>query len=186
MNSEWMKARQTRYGAYLVTYLLVIIAVLGATNWLANRHNKSYDSTANKRFSLSEQTAKVLKNLNQDVKLIYFDKNDRGQFSQARDVLDRYAVLSNKLHIEYIDPERKPREAMAAGFRPRETILGTTMVVNAKRKEEAKSLTEEDLTRALIRSLKSGERNVCFIAVSGEHTLDDSGRTGYSSVKDAL
>ena len=35
MNTEWLKARQTRYGAYLLTYLVIIVAVLGATNWLA-------------------------------------------------------------------------------------------------------------------------------------------------------
>ena len=185
MNSEWLKARQTRYGAYLFTYLVVIIAVLGGTNWLANRHNKSFDATSNKRFSLSEQTVKVVKGLDQDITFIYLDQNNRDQFRQARDLLDRYAVLSSKIHIQYIDPDRNRREAMAAGFR-RETTLGTTMVVSAKRKEEAKSLTEEDLTGALIRSLKTGERNVCFVSGSGEGSLDDTGRSGFSFAKEAL
>jgi len=185
MNAEWLKARQTRYGAYLFTYLVVIIAVLGGTNWLANRHNKSFDATSNKRFSLSGQTVKVVKGLDQDITFIYFDQNNQNQYKQARDLLDRYAVLSGKVHIQYIDPDRNRREALAAGFR-REMTLGTTMIVSAKRKEEAKSLTEEDLTGALIRSLKTGERNVCFVGGSGEGSLDDSGRSGYSFAKEAL
>ncbi len=180
MNSDWLKARQTRYGAYLVTYLLVIIAVLGAANWLANRHNKSYDSTSNKRFSLSEQTAKVVKGLNRDVKITYFDKTT--EFSRARDLLDRYNNLSTRLHIDYVDPDKKPQIAKAAGVR----TYGSIYVDSGMRKEEAKSLTEEDITGALIRSLKSGERNVCFVSGSGEHSLDESGRTGYSSVKESL
>src|SRR5579864_3056494 len=180
MNSEWMKARQTRYSAYLATYLLVIIAVLGATNWLASRHNKSFDSTANKRFSLSEQTAKVVKGLNHDVTITYFDKTT--EFGRARDLLDRYNNLSNRLHITYVDPDKKPQLAKAAGVR----TYGTIYVDSGVRKEEAKSLTEEEVTGALIRSLKSGERNVCFVSGSGEHGLDDSGRSGYSSVKEAL
>jgi gliding motility-associatede transport system auxiliary component len=186
MNSEWLKARQTKYSAYLFTYLVVIIAVLGVTNWLAKNHNKSYDSTANKRYSLSDQTAKVVKGLKQDIKLIYFDQNNRSQFKQAADLLDRYAVLSNKVHIEYIDVDRQRREAIAAGFRARETALGTTLAVNGNRREEAKSLTEEEITGALIRSLKTGERNVCFVSGSGEHGIDDTGRAGYSSVKESL
>ena len=58
----------------MIAYLLVVLAVLTAVNWLANRHNKSFDSTANKRFSLSDQTEKVVKGLKQDAKITYFDK----------------------------------------------------------------------------------------------------------------
>ena len=56
MNSEWMKARQTKFWAYTTVYVLIVVAVLGGLNFLANRYNKSYDSTSNKQFTLSDQT----------------------------------------------------------------------------------------------------------------------------------
>ena len=56
MNTGWLKARQTKYAAYAAVYILVIIAVVVVGNVLANRYNKSYDATANKRYSLSDQT----------------------------------------------------------------------------------------------------------------------------------
>ena len=91
MADSFLKSRQTRYTAYAGTYILVILAVLGGINFLANRYDKSYDSTSNKQFSLSDQTIKVVGNLKNDIKLTYFDESSR--FPQARDLLDRYSAL---------------------------------------------------------------------------------------------
>src|SRR5712691_7673952 len=180
MQSDWMKTRQTKYTLYVTVYLLIILAVLGAANWLANRHNKSIDSTSSKKFSLSDQTVKVVKELKKDVTITNYDKTSA--FATARDLLDRYANLSTKLHVVYVDPDKKPQMAKAAGIR----AYGETYVDSGTKKEQAKSLTEEEITGALIRSLKSGERNVCFVTGSGEHSLDDTGRSGYSNAKEAL
>src|SRR5947207_9977594 len=155
MAREWMKSRQAKYGTYAVVYILVVIAVLGALNFLANRYTKSYDSTSNKQFSLSDQTIKVVKGLKNEVTVYYFD--DATRFPQARDLLDRYSALSPKFKVDFIDPVKKPQQAKGAGYRRDVSIL----IDSGLRKEEAKTLSEEEVTGALIRSLKTGERNVC-------------------------
>src|ERR1043166_2321767 len=121
MAQEWLKAKQTKFTAYSSVYILVIIAVLAAINFLANRYTKSYDSTSNKQFSLSDQTIKVVKNLKNDVKVYYFD--DATRFPQARDLLDRYAALSPTFKVDFIDPVNKPQIAKEAGYRRDVTIL---------------------------------------------------------------
>lgn len=180
MRFDWIKARQTKYTAYATVYILVIVAALAAANFLANRYNKSYDATANKRFSLSDQTEKVVKNLKQDVKIYYFDRT--AEFGRARDLLDRYAGLSQKLHVEYIDPYKQPQLTRTMGVRNE----GSVFVESGAKREEAKALTEEEVTGALVRAIKTGDRNVCVVTGSGEHSLDDTGRTGFSSMKEAL
>ncbi|HWR52991.1 MAG TPA: DUF4350 domain-containing protein [Bryobacteraceae bacterium] len=180
MRFGWLKTRQTKYSAYAAVYILVIIAVLAAANWLANRHNKSVDTTSNKRFSLSDQTEKVVRNLKQDVKVTVFDRSD--EFGRYRDLLDRYDTLSTKFHVEYVDPVKKPTVARAAGVRS----LGTIYVQSGLKREEAKTVSEEEITGALIRSLKTGERNVCFVTGSGEKTLADDGPNGFSRMKELL
>ena len=180
MRFGWVKARQTKYAAYVTVYILVMVAILTAVNWLANRHNKSYDSTTNKRFSLSPQTEKIVKGLKQDAKITYYDKTS--QFSTARDLLDRYDNLSTKLAITYVDPDKKPQVAKADGVR----TYGTIFVQTGAKKEEAKSLTEEEITGALIRALKGGQRSACAVFGSGEHSLEDTERTSYSSLKALL
>jgi ABC-type uncharacterized transport system involved in gliding motility auxiliary subunit len=180
MAAKFLSSRQTKYTAYAGTYILVILAVLGAVNFLANRYDKSYDSTSNKQFSLSDQTVNVVKKLDHDVKIIYFDETSR--FPQAKDLLDRYSALSPNLHLEFIDPVKKPQQAKSAGYRRDLNIL----VENAGKKEEAKSLTEEEVTGAIIRSMKTGERNVCFVSAANEHSITDEAATGYSLMKQLL
>ena len=180
MAPAWLKARQTQFTAYAGIYILVVLAVLSAINFLANRYDKSYDSTGNKQFSLSDQTIKVVKGLKSDIQLTYF--GPQNEFRSARDTLDRYSNLSPKLRVNYIDPERKPQVAKAAGYRPDATVI----VDSGTRREVAKSLSEEELTGALIRSLKSEERNVCFLSAAGEHSIDDTESSGYSVFKQIL
>jgi ABC-type uncharacterized transport system involved in gliding motility auxiliary subunit len=176
----WLKARQTQYAAYTTVYILVVLAVLAAVNFLANRYDKSYDSTTNKQFSLSDQTIKLVKGLKSDVQLNYF--GPQNEFRTARDTLDRYSSLSPRLRVTYIDPERKPQIATAAGYRSDSTVI----VDAGARRESAKSLSEEELTGALIRSLKSDERTVCVLSAAGEHSIDDSDAGGYSLFKQLL
>jgi ABC-type uncharacterized transport system involved in gliding motility auxiliary subunit len=177
MKFNWLKSRQTRYTGYVALYILVIIAVLAAVNFLANRYDKSYDATANKQFSLSEQTEKVVKGLKTGLKVTYFGRTD--SFPQARDLLDRYASLSPKIDVTYIDYERKPQQAKSAGFRSDAPVV----VDSGARKEGAKALSEEEITGAIIRALKTGARNVCFLNAAGEHSVTDEEAGGYSFAK---
>jgi ABC-type uncharacterized transport system involved in gliding motility auxiliary subunit len=175
-----MEARQTKYAAYVTMYLLVVIAIVSVANVLANRYNKSYDSTSNKRYSLSDQTAKIVKGVSQPIDITYYDKTSG--FQGAKDLLDRYATLSPKIHLDYVDVDKNPNAARAAGV----TKYSTTVVQIGAKKEEAKSMTEEDVTGAIIRDLKGNTRNICFVTGSGERQIDDADRAGLSHFKDLL
>jgi ABC-type uncharacterized transport system involved in gliding motility auxiliary subunit len=180
VNRGLLNARQTKYAAYAALYVIVMLAIVSVANVLANRYNKSYDSTANKRYSLSDQTAKIVKGLKQNASINYYDR--QSGFQQAKDILDRYSTLSPKVRVEYIDVEKRPQEARAAGI-PK---LGTSLVQIGTKKEEAKSVTEAEITGAIIRDLKTSTRTVCFVTGSGEHQLDDTQRNGFSRLKDIL
>jgi ABC-type uncharacterized transport system involved in gliding motility auxiliary subunit len=180
LNTELLKARQTKYMAYATLYIVVALAVVTVANVLADRYDKSYDATSNKRYSLSDQTIKVVRGLKQDATITYFAQDS--QFGTAKDKLDMYANLSPKVHVVYVDPDKKPLVATQAGFKN----LNTAIVQIGANKNEAKSISEEDLTGAIIRDLKNTARTVCFVTGSGEHQIDDSARSGYSRLKDLI
>ncbi|HZU28609.1 MAG TPA: GldG family protein [Bryobacteraceae bacterium] len=180
MAANWMKARQTRYAAYATVYILVIIAVIVAANFLANRYDKTYDATANKRYSLSEQTTKIVKNLKEPITITYWDK--ASNFQTGKDLLDQYRNLSNNVHVEFVDPYKKPQLARQAGIKN----VGTATIDYGTKHEEARTFDEEGITGAIVRAEKGGTKNVCFVQGNGEHSLDETGPDGMSQAKDLL
>jgi len=180
MNTTFLHARQTKYALYAGTYILLALGIIVVANTLADRYNKSYDSTSNKRNSLSEQTAKIVNGLKEPATITYFDQSTR--FAQAKEQLDLYANLSPKVQVKYVDADKNRPLAVAAGIHS----YGAAVVQIGERKEEAKSLTEEGITGAFIRVLKNKTRTVCFLAGSGEHRIDDSQKDGFSRFQELL
>ena len=73
--------------------------------------------------------------------------------------------------MQYKDVDKKRTQAIAAGVKnpraPSSSDVGN-------KQEEAKSLTEEEVTGAMVRALKGGDRTACFMLGSGEHSPDDT------------
>ena len=179
MATKSLDATKARFGATAGLYTIIVLACLVAVNWLANRYNKTYDTTSNKRFTLSDETKKVVGGLKADVTITYFDTPSG--FDQAKGILDRYSNLSPKIHVKYVDYQKQATLARSYGLR----YKGTAYVEMGPKREEAKSLTEEGITGALLKVMK-GERKVCSVTGGHERQFDESGRTGLSHFKDFL
>jgi len=175
MKLDWIKTRQTKYGSYTAVYVLVFIGILVALNYLANRYNETYDATENKLYSLSDQTQKVLDNLEQDLTIYYFDQ--RPQFPRAEDLLVRYENASPRVEVQYIDPDAQPDLAQAMNVR----TYGSIFVEYAGNREEAQALEEEDLTNAIIQVVKGQTKTACFLTGHGEADTENTGRDGFST-----
>jgi ABC-type uncharacterized transport system involved in gliding motility auxiliary subunit len=174
-----VSARQARFGATSMLYTIVVLAALVMVNWLGQRFNKTFDTTSNKRFTLSQETEKIVSGLKQDATIAYFDK--ASGFEQAKGILDRYKNLSPKIHLQYIDYQKQPTVAKAYGLR----FPGTAYVEIGPRREEAKSLNEEGITGAFLKDLK-GVRKICVVSGSQEHSLDETDGNGLSKFKTLL
>ncbi len=112
--SQWREigqafaGRQARFGTLAVASVLVVLAILAAINYLGTRHNKRWDLTAAKQFSLSDQTRKVLQDLKQPVHIRVFARSD--DFERFRDRLDEYTYATKQVTVDY---HRSGKEAGA-------------------------------------------------------------------------
>lgn len=166
------QSRQLRQGGYSAAYIVVFIAILVAANYLADQYNKTYDATDQKLFSLSGQTLGVLDRLESDLTIYYFDRAQN--FDGARQSLVRYENASNRVTVEYIDPDSDPARAQEMSIRS----YGATVIDIGGRREEAKSTSEEDITNRIIQTLRGEERTACFVLGHGEASPDDTDREG--------
>src|SRR4051812_8194977 len=55
--------RQARYGTLAGLSVVVVLGILIAINYIGSRQNKRWDLTANKQFSLSDQTRNIVAKL---------------------------------------------------------------------------------------------------------------------------
>ena len=180
MANEWIKARQTRYGAFVSLYTVVIIAVLVAANWLANDHNKTVDVTANKQFTLSDETKKVAGGLKHPITFYYFDKSD--SYDRARDMLDRYKNLSSNIKVSTSIPIRSPMSPASKAC----ATSATSSSITAKRKKPPRLLPKRNspaLWSAKSRAARAPPAS-SRVRASTPSTIPD--REGYSSLKDVL
>jgi ABC-type uncharacterized transport system involved in gliding motility auxiliary subunit len=173
------RGQQVLTGANFVIYTLIVIALIVLANWFVSNHDKRWDMTPSKKYSLSDQTRKILKDLNKDVNILVFDQQRR--FGERRDVLEMFAKNSQRLKVKYIDPDRQPTVAKEYGIR----TYGTIVVASGDRHMEAQGDTEEGITNALVRVLK-GQRSACFIQGHGERNLEGKDREGYDKIKTGL
>src|SRR6476620_11348885 len=130
--NAWLKTRQAKFALYTFVYTLVVFAAVGVVNYLAKRYNKSYDSTSTKKFSLSEQTIKIAKNLNKKVKINYWSEPKK--FTAARDLLDRYKNLNSNIDVSYIDAQKAVTQAIDENVKED----GAIYIKVGDRQEEAK------------------------------------------------
>jgi ABC-type uncharacterized transport system involved in gliding motility auxiliary subunit len=174
-------ARRMKFGSNTVVFVILVAAILGGINWMANRHPKRFDVSKDQRFSLSEQTKKILAGLSSDVTLTYVQRSAASQQS-AKDTLREYQTASPKVKVEFIDPMREPAKIRALEI----TQLPTIVVSMGDRREKVLSDEEQDLTNALLKLTRATKKTVCFASGEGEHDYDDPSERGYSGVKAAM
>ena len=84
----FFQRRNARYGALASASVLIVLGILIAVNYLSTRENKRWDLTANRQYSLSEQTIKLLQGLEAPVKFLVFDQ--AGNLERFRPRLDEF------------------------------------------------------------------------------------------------
>jgi ABC-type uncharacterized transport system involved in gliding motility auxiliary subunit len=172
--------RQTRYGTLMGVSILVVLGILVAINYIGTRQSKRWDLTANKQFSLSDQSRNVVGKLDAPMQVQVFVQEP--QFPRYQEKIKEYEYASKKITTEYIDPEKKPSAA-----KQNNVDRIPTIIFNYKgRSERVNADTEQDLTNAIIKVVSGQQRKVYFTQGHGEKDTTSAERDGYNIIATAL
>jgi ABC-type uncharacterized transport system involved in gliding motility auxiliary subunit len=172
--------RQTRYGTLMGVSILVVLGILVAINYIGTRQNKRWDLTANKQFSLSDQSRNVAAKLDSPMQVQVFAQEP--QFPRFQEKMKEYEYASKKISTEYIDPEKKPAAAKQSNV---DRI--PTLIFNYKgRSERVNADAEQDITNAIIKVVSGQQRKIYFTQGHGEKDTTSSERDGYNVIATAL
>jgi ABC-type uncharacterized transport system involved in gliding motility auxiliary subunit len=173
--------RQLKYGSNTFLLVAAVLGILVFANYFVSRHTKRFDLTKDQRFSLSDQTKKVVGGLKEEIKLVYFQRSR--DMARGQDRLKEYQALSPRLKAEYIDPVQSPAKAQAYDVRGPWPIL---VVERGEKRERVTNDGEQDITNALIKITRDSKKTVCLLEGEGERSGEDSGERGFSGVKSSL
>ncbi len=173
--------RQLKYGTNTFVLALVVLGILGFLNYLVLRHSTRFDLTKEQRYSLSDQTKKVLAGLKEDAKITYFQR--QREMRGGEDRLKEYQALTPRLKVDFVDPVQSPAKAQAYDVRGPWPIL---VVEEGDRRERISNDGEQDITNALIKVGRKSKKTVCMLEGEGERSPDDTQDHGFAGAKAAL
>ncbi len=174
--------RQTKYGSNTFLALVVMLGILILVNFIAQKESIRWDLTKIKKYSLSDQTLKVLNNIDEDIKIIGFFQTNNSQRGEVEDLINEYKAKNNKISIEFIDPDVKPAEALKFGI----TRYGTLIFEQGDKKEQALTYSEADITSSLLKLSRDEIKSIYFLSGHNEKDIDAMTELGYATIKDLL
>jgi ABC-type uncharacterized transport system involved in gliding motility auxiliary subunit len=179
---DLFRGRQGKLGANTAAISLATLVILGIVNYLGYRHHKRFDLTAEGTFTLSDQTKKILGNLQKDVKLMRFEITPDAESVRVEDLANEFKYLSKRFTYERIDPQQKPEIARQyVTSRP-----PVTVVVSGERVERPQTLDEQSLVNAIMKVTRDKLKTVCFVEGHGEKSITGSDGDGISIIDRVL
>ncbi len=158
------------------------IGILLVVNYISARHYRRFDMTEEKKYTLSEQTVQILRELAVPIKITGFFVEGSPQETTAQDLLRAYEYHSDKISYELVDPERSP--ALARQFDV--TNYSVLVVRSGAKRQDVTVPQEKNLTSAILNVSRDITPKVYFIIGHGEHSPEDAGPEGYSQLRDRI
>lgn len=173
--------RKVKYGVNSMIVTLVVLCFVGIVYMVLMDHNKLFDLTKTKKFTLSDQTLKILAKFEGPVRAFAFYTKKQDTTS-IRMLFKQYNYHYKDFEFKIIDPDLNPGEVKHMGI----VEYGQAVIEYKGKTEKVRINNEEGITNALIKLSQTEVKKVYFVTGHGEHGIEDSGNEGYDRITAAI
>ncbi|MCJ7756328.1 MAG: GldG family protein [Thermoanaerobaculales bacterium] len=199
-----MRQHGIRYTVTGVVAVILAVALTVMVNWLSARRWVREDLTSTKIYTLSEKSENILSDLPENIEVVVFMTPATSMYDQVRELLERYKAASDKISVEYIDPEREPLKTTQLAEKFGVQVADTVVFVLGDRTKYVTSdqmaemdysgmqygqgptmrafKGEEQFTSAILSLVAPDVPKVYFVTSHGEAALEGGGGSGDRSL----
>lgn len=145
-------------------FLGLFLIVIGILAWLTQLYPISIDLSKNQRNSLSQETIRLLQSVDTPLKITLFvSPNNENKEAMTR-LFERYLRHQANIQFETINPDLRPDLLTKHDIR----FDGESLIEFDGRREKLSQITEANVTNAVQRLMRQGERWLVFLQGHGE------------------
>lgn len=172
---EFLGMKTTKQGLSMGSLILMVLVFLTALNIVGARKYVTWDFSLGKVNTLSEQSVKILKTLDSDLRVIYFYKNGTEGVDQNRrmfvELIRKYQDQTGLIKLEFVEVNERPDLTEKYGIHK-----GTQAVIldYKNRHNLIEKIDEQELTSALVKVTREKDKKVYVLQGHRELGLEAS------------
>lgn len=145
-------------------FLLLFIALLTVLAWLSNRYSYTFDMSANQRNSLSRESALLVEGIEYPLQITLFASPINDSKPLLETLFERYQQLQPNISFQSLNPDLHPDLLRAHDI----LYDGEVLLEFQGRSEKLTQVSEANVSSAIQRLLRQGERWLVFLEGHGE------------------
>nr|BFD67922.1 Gldg family protein [Bdellovibrio sp. HAGR004] len=185
---EFFTMKTTKEGMSMGVLILLTLALLIVVNYIGVRHTKTWDFSLAQTNTLSDQSIKLVKSLDSDLKVYFFYKkgvegNEENR-RLFRELIKKYQDQSSRIQLDFVEVNERPDLSQEFGV---DKGSGVVFLDYKGRRNRIEKIDEQDFTSALVKVTREKNKTVYFTVGHGEKNLNDNKEgLGLGSLKSLL
>jgi ABC-type uncharacterized transport system involved in gliding motility auxiliary subunit len=145
-------------------FLLLFVVLLTVLAWLSNRYPYTVDMSANQRNSLSQESVLLVDRIEYPLKVTLFVSPINQSKSLLEALFERYQLLQPNISFQSLNPDLHPDLLRTHDIR----YDGEVLLEYQGRSEKLTQISETNVSSAIQRLMRQGERWLVFLEGHGE------------------